>query len=100
MHYAPKRREGEKATLETLDGLVRQAVRKRLVSDVPLGAFLSGGVDSSLVVAMMAQEAGPVEAAAIGFEVPAYDERRFARQVASTLGGAAARARAAPPAPW
>ena len=87
VHYAPKRREGETATLETLDGLVRQAVRKRLVIDVPVGAFLSGGVDSSLVVAMMAQEAaGQVEAVTVGYEDPAYDERRFARQVAARLG--------------
>ena len=86
VHYAPKRREGETATLETLDGLVRQAVRKRLVSDVPLGAFLSGGVDSSLVVAMMAQEAGPVEAVMVSYEEPYFDERRFARQVAARWG--------------
>ncbi len=86
VRYAPKRREGEAATLEVLDGLVRQAVRKRLVSDVPLGAFLSGGVDSSLVVAMMAQEAGSVEAVMMGFEDPAFDERRFARQVAARWG--------------
>ena len=86
VHYAPKRREGETATLETLDGLVRQAVRKRLVSDVPLGAFLSGGVDSSLVVAMMAQETGQVEAVTNCYEEPAYDERRFARQVAARWG--------------
>jgi asparagine synthase (glutamine-hydrolysing) len=86
VHYAPKRREGETATLETLDGLVRQAVRKRLVSDVSLGAFLSGGVDSSLVVAMMAQEAGQVEAVTIGYEETTFDERRFARQVAARWG--------------
>jgi asparagine synthase (glutamine-hydrolysing) len=86
VHYAPKRREGETATLETLDGLVRQAVRKRLMSDVPVGAFLSGGVDSSLVVAMMAQEVGQVEAVTVGYEEPNFDERRFARQMAERLG--------------
>jgi asparagine synthase (glutamine-hydrolysing) len=86
VHYAPKRRDGEAATLDALDDLVRQAVRKRLASDVPLGAFLSGGVDSSLVVAMMAQEAGRVEAVMMGFEDPAFDERPFARQVAARWG--------------
>jgi asparagine synthase (glutamine-hydrolysing) len=86
VHYAPKRREGETATLETLDGLVRQAVRKRLVSDVPLGAFLSGGVDSSLVVAMMAQEVGQVEAVTNCYDDPTRDERQFARQVAARWG--------------
>ena len=86
VYYTPKRREGEAETLEALDGLVRRAVRKRLMSDVPLGAFLSGGVDSSLVVAMMAQEAGSVEAVMMGFEDPTFDERSFARQVAARWG--------------
>ncbi len=86
VHYAPKHQKDEAATLEVLDDLVRQAVRKRMVSDVPLGAFLSGGVDSSLVVAMMAQEAGPVDAVMVGFEDPAFDERPFARQVAARWG--------------
>lgn len=86
VHYTPKRRDSEVATLDTLDDLVRQAVRKRLVSDVPLGAFLSGGVDSSLVVSMMAQEAGQVEAVTMGFEDPAFDERPLARQVATRWG--------------
>lgn len=86
VRYAPKRKDDEAATLDALDDLVRQAVRKRLASDVPLGAFLSGGVDSSLVVAMMAQEVGQVEAVTMGFEDPAFDERPFARQVANRWG--------------
>jgi asparagine synthase (glutamine-hydrolysing) len=72
---------------EQLLGLLRTAVRDRLVADVPLGAFLSGGVDSSAVVALMA-EAGPapVSTFCIGFEEQAYDERKWARLVAEQLG--------------
>jgi len=84
--YAPKRKFRENDLLEELDALVRRAVRQRLMSDVPLGAFLSGGVDSSLVVAMMAQELrGPVEAVVIGFADPVFDERRHARKAAAHL---------------
>lgn len=85
--FAPKRRLREAEVLDDLDGLVRSAVGRRLESDVPLGAFLSGGVDSSLVVAMMAQaQVAPVEAVVIGFDDPAFDERPYARQVAERWG--------------
>ena len=95
--FAPKRRRSEAEVLDDLDGLIRAAVGRRLESDVPLGAFLSGGVDSSLVVAMMAQEqSNPVEAVVIGFDDPAFDERPFARQVARALGREPPRARPPP----
>ena len=62
---------------------LQEAVRKRLVSDVPLGAFLSGGIDSSAVVAMMREiGAGKVLTCSIGFKEPRYDESRYARLVA------------------
>jgi len=66
---------------------VRAAVRRRLVADVPLGALLSGGIDSSVVVAVMAQEAsGPVRTFSVGFPDARYDERRYARLVADRYG--------------
>jgi asparagine synthase (glutamine-hydrolysing) len=66
---------------------VTAAVRRRLVSDVPLGALLSGGIDSSIVVAAMAAaQAEPVRTFTIGFPDPAYDERRYARAVAERFG--------------
>ena len=62
---------------------LRQSVRLRLISEVPLGAFLSGGVDSSAVVAMMAGVSSePVNTCSIAFNDPAYDESKFAQQVA------------------
>lgn len=66
-----------------------EAVRLRLVSDVPLGAFLSGGIDSSAVVAMMARaSSAPVKTFTVGYDADgiAYDERRYARLVAERYG--------------
>src|SRR6185436_12651955 len=62
---------------------IRESVRLRMISEVPLGAFLSGGVDSSAVVALMAQQSSEaVNTCSIAFDDPAYDETRFAQQVA------------------
>ena len=67
--------------------LVRRAVEKRLESDVPLGAFLSGGVDSSLVVAIMAKDFGKkVDTFSMGFDDPNATEHLFARETARMLG--------------
>jgi len=66
--------------------LLERAVESRMVSDVPLGAFLSGGMDSSLVVALMSRIAtGSVKTFTIGFGTKAYDESGFARRVAERL---------------
>lgn len=67
---------------ERVDDLLRTCVVRQLVSDVPLGAFLSGGVDSSLVVAAM----GRAQTFSIGFDDPSYNELHWARQVANHLG--------------
>jgi len=79
---------GSEADLcEELFARMREAVDIRLVSEVPLGAFLSGGVDSSAVVAAMAQlQSDPVNTCAIGFDVPQFNETDFARQVADRYG--------------
>jgi asparagine synthase (glutamine-hydrolysing) len=73
--------------LERVREAVTAAVRRRLIADVPLGALLSGGIDSSIVVALMAQaSAEPVRTFTVGFAEPRYDERRYARAVAERWG--------------
>ncbi|MDX6398335.1 MAG: hypothetical protein QOJ43_1743, partial [Gaiellaceae bacterium] len=73
--------------LERVRATVTEAVRKRLIADVPLGALLSGGIDSSIVVALMAQlQAEPVRTFSVGFADARYDERSYARLVAERYG--------------
>lgn len=70
-----------------LERLLTNAVRRRLVSDVPLGVFLSGGIDSSIVAGLMARESStPVMSFSIGFEEASYDESRYARLAAAAFG--------------
>lgn len=80
------RTQPEAAWCEELLARLEEAVRIRLVSDVPLGAFLSGGIDSSAVVAMMCRAAGRVKTFSIGFGEPEYDELAAARLVAERFG--------------
>jgi asparagine synthase (glutamine-hydrolysing) len=85
--HTPTRPSDERALLEEFRDTMREAVRSRLVADVPLGAFLSGGLDSSLVVALMAeQEPEAVKTYTIGFDQPEFDESRHAARIAKHLG--------------
>lgn len=79
----------ENTLLDELDSLLAESVRLRLVSDVPVGAFLSGGIDSTLVAAyMMKYTKEPVRTFTIGFHDRAFDESTFAAAVAAHLGTA------------
>ena len=85
--FAERRRGSEADLSAELVHLLREAVTSRMVADVPLGAFLSGGVDSSSVVALMAEAStAPVKTCSIGFDVKALDESDYARAVAERFG--------------
>lgn len=72
---------------DQLETLLQDAVRRRMVADVPVGAFLSGGVDSSTVATLMqTANAGPVRTYSIGFDLPGYNEAGYAAAVAKFLG--------------
>src|SRR3546814_2641430 len=81
--FADRSRARPEALEEEMVALMRQAVRSRMVADVPLGAFLSGGVDSSSVVALMAEASKQaVKTCTIGFDVRELDETAYADRVA------------------
>ncbi len=87
VRFTPNPRISEAEAARELTERLRAAVRLQLIADVPLGAFLSGGVDSSAVVAMMADLMDqPVDACSIAFGDPAFNESQYAKEVACRYG--------------
>jgi asparagine synthase (glutamine-hydrolysing) len=87
LKFGEDRRRSMGATIEEIRVLAADAVKRRMISDVPLGAFLSGGVDSSAVIALMAQQQpAQVRTFSIGFTDKRYDELQYAREVAQHCG--------------
>src|SRR5215813_8976326 len=87
LRFTPDERITEREWIEGLRAQLADAVRCHTISDVPIGAFLSGGIDSSTVVALMAQaSSSPIRTFSIGFDETDFDELAFARQVAARYG--------------
>jgi asparagine synthase (glutamine-hydrolysing) len=87
LRFEPDHTRGEQDWAEELDATLRETVRLHLLADVPVGAFLSGGIDSGLITAHMSRlTSGPVRTFSIGFEDEEYNEAPAARRLAEWLG--------------
>ena len=76
----------EEECIDILDKKLRNSVKNRMISDVPIGAFLSGGIDSSLMVALMqSQSSSPIKTFTVGFKDSCYDEAQYAEAIAKHL---------------
>jgi asparagine synthase (glutamine-hydrolysing) len=85
--FSRKIKISEEEAIEETTRIVREATKMRMIAEVPLGAFLSGGVDSSTIVALMAQESSqPVKTFSIGFEEQDFSELKYAKRVAEHVG--------------
>lgn len=85
--FSKKIKISETEAIEETTRILRESTKLRMISEVPLGAFLSGGVDSSTIVALMAQESSnPVKTFSIGFEEEDFSELKYARMVAEHVG--------------
>ena len=85
--FSKKIKISEEEAIEETTRILREATKMRMISEVPLGAFLSGGVDSSAVVALMAETSSqPVKTFSIGFEEQDFSELKYAKKVAQHIG--------------
>ena len=81
------REESEEAALRRIEELLHQSMRRRLIADVPIGAFLSGGLDSSALIYLMKEERqGAIKTFSVGFDDPSYNETPYAQEVARYFG--------------
>ena len=87
LKFEPKWKISDQDAIEQARSRLSAAVQRRLISDVPLGAFLSGGIDSSILVALMAEQTSqPVKTFSIGFEERRYSEAHYAREISKRYG--------------